>query len=83
MEEFREFTTSRCPLIEAAAALDTASASKSIYVQSQIQKLSPAASKEVSLRGLQYDPRGRSGPTRGRRGLTQSYRVLHEAVGRL
>jgi hypothetical protein len=40
MEEFREFTTSRWPL-EVAAASDTASASKSVYVQSQIQKLSP------------------------------------------
>jgi hypothetical protein len=38
MEEFSEFTTSRWPL-EVAAASDTASASKSVYVQSQ--KLSP------------------------------------------
>jgi hypothetical protein len=40
MEEFREFTTSKWPL-EVAAASDTASASKSVYVHSQIQKLSP------------------------------------------
>jgi hypothetical protein len=69
--------------LEVAAASDTASASKSVYVQLQIQKLSSAASKEVSLQGhnLQYDPQGRRGITRGRRGLTQGCRVLHETVG--